>query len=64
MAELGLLPTPSIVPIPAVHEVFNADGTPVDVNGRVPENIKKMVKELGWYVDALKNHAAVTPRPN
>jgi len=61
-AELGMLPVPTIVPIPTVQNVFTEDGSTCNEE-RVENNINKLLDDVEWYADALKNHAAIKPWP-
>lgn len=61
IAELGMISTPFSVSIPSVHEAIEASGK--CVSERIQNNLAKLVKEVGWYVDALKKHKEVVAPP-
>ena len=61
-AEFGMLPVPTNVPIPTVQHSFDENG--ICTEPLVSNNILKLVKQVSWYADAIKKHAAVHPVPH
>ncbi|XP_037076596.1 NADPH azoreductase-like [Pollicipes pollicipes] len=51
-SELGMVSIPCQFTVPTVTQNFSADGQPQ--NERIERNAEKLVRELTWYVDALK----------
>jgi len=60
ISELGMVSTPTGVSIPNVHQAIEADGKPDE---RIGKNLTKLVKEVGWYADALKTHKGTISPP-
>ena len=52
LSELGLVSIPAQLTVPTVTQNYSADGQPQ--NERVQKNADRLVRELTWYVDALK----------
>jgi NAD(P)H-dependent FMN reductase len=61
-SELGIVPIPTYVGIPSVNEHFDEDGT--SKTERIANNITKLVKEVGWYAQALGSYKAKNPPPS
>ena len=52
LAEMGTSSIPSVLPIPAVQNAFEEDGTPLDQ--QYQKRAEKLLDELEWYAYALK----------
>lgn len=61
IAEFGMISTPFSVSIPSVHEAIEESGK--CVSERIGNNLAKVVKEVGWYADALKHQKEVVAPP-
>jgi len=61
ISELGMVSTPFTVAIPSVHENIQENGK--CTSERIANNIAKVVKEVGWYADALKKYKESVPPP-
>jgi len=61
-SELGMITVPTYVPIPAVSTNFDEEGN--CQTERISNNIDKLVKEVGWYANALGNHKKSTAPPS
>jgi len=53
LAEMGMSSIPSILPIPAVQDAFDDDGTPRDPHFHV--RAARFFEELEWYATALRD---------
>jgi NAD(P)H-dependent FMN reductase len=56
LGELGMSSIPSLLPLPKVHETFDADGNPT--SDRVEKSAGRFFGELEWYANALKTARA------
>jgi len=61
-SELGLITVPTYVGIPSVHTNFDEEGN--CQTERISTNIDKLVREVEWYANALRNHKNATPPPS
>lgn len=52
LAEMGTSSIPSVLPIPAVQDAFEEDGTPKDA--RYHARAERFLEELEWYAHALR----------
>uniref|UniRef100_T1JCY7 Uncharacterized protein n=1 Tax=Strigamia maritima TaxID=126957 RepID=T1JCY7_STRMM len=59
LGELGMITPAFMFPIPKVNEAFSEDGRPQ--NEHMIKNTEKMINEVVWYANALKNHRACVP---
>lgn len=48
----------SYMVIPMVQEQISEAGVP---NERIEKNLTHIVKEVGWYADAIRNHKKICP---
>lgn len=58
LSELGMISLPARVSLPTVHTKFDESGQPNDT--RFQSNVQRLVTELSWYADALKNQRAIS----
>lgn len=54
VCELGMLCVPGLVPIPVVHEAIDEEGN--CKNDLINENLRKLLGNLEWYANAIRNH--------
>ncbi len=59
IAELGMITIPFYVSIPNAQEAIEENGK--FISERIESNLVKLVREIGWYADALKKHREVSP---
>jgi chromate reductase len=53
--ELGCLPVSKLCGLPAVSEILNTDGTPIDPAHRMLKQLPSMLTDLEWLAVAMKN---------
>lgn len=56
LCELGMPSTPSLLPIPRIHEALDEQGSPADA--RLARSAGRFLDELVWYAEALKARRA------
>uniref|UniRef100_T1IMV9 NADPH-dependent FMN reductase-like domain-containing protein n=1 Tax=Strigamia maritima TaxID=126957 RepID=T1IMV9_STRMM len=61
LGELGMITPSYMFPIPTILESFTEDGVPQ--NEHMIKNTEKLIDEVGWYAQALKNHRESIPPP-
>ena len=59
--ELGCPSIPSLLPVPRVDQVLDADGVPLQP--WIDKSAKKVFDELDWYAGALRDRRAAGPTP-
>lgn len=64
LGELGSPNCPSVLAVPKVNTALSADGQPPEGDTRLDKNADKLLDELEWYANALKNHKKVAGKPN
>jgi chromate reductase, NAD(P)H dehydrogenase (quinone) len=58
--ELGCLPVSKMAGLPAVSELLNSDGSPVDPSHRMLRQLPEMLNQLEWLAVAMKNQRDLT----
>lgn len=61
LGELGSPNCSTILAIPTIQKTLSEDGKPVE--DRLDKNADKLINELEWYANALKNHKKVVGPP-
>lgn len=61
LSELGMVSTPYAVSVADVHKTIEEDGK--FASDRVCNHLTRLVKEVGWYADALKKQGERNPPP-
>jgi NAD(P)H-dependent FMN reductase len=64
LGELGSPNISSILSVPTINKALTEDGHPTPGNERLDASAEKLIKELEWYANALKNHKAAVGKPN
>lgn len=57
LGELGLVTTKTIVGIPNIHSAFDPNGNPQD--GSMQSKMKRLLDELEWYANSLKEARSI-----
>mmetsp|Transcript_9315 Transcript_9315/g.19940 ORF Transcript_9315/g.19940 Transcript_9315/m.19940 type:complete len:226 (-) Transcript_9315:145-822(-) len=58
--ELGCLPVSKLCGIPAVADLFEADGTPKDASHRMLKQLPELLTQLEWMAVAMANQRKAT----
>lgn len=64
LGELGSPNCPSVFAIPKVSSALTPEGKPEEGDTHLDKNADKLIDELEWYANALKNHKAAVGKPN
>lgn len=62
LAELGMFTVPSYSYIPVVGDNVGADGSLK--SDKIVDSLTRVVKEVGWYAEAVKKHKEDSPLPS
>lgn len=55
LGELGMVTPGFMYMIPVVHQAFSEDGTPDPTNDTAVSKATRLISEVEWYAEALKN---------
>lgn len=64
LGELGSPNCSSILSVPRIQTALTEDGYPTPEDTRLESGAEKLIDELEWYANALKNHKEAHGKPN